>query len=128
MSEMSLSSACIRSGVWQAVLTGPEAAPEIAVWHQEQQLDGVQIAPAEAPQSWQVSVPIPAELLSDGVQTFLVTTGDGTRTLGSFAIVTGVPFENDLRAELDLLRAELDLLKRAFRRHALGGGDAQTAD
>jgi hypothetical protein len=40
-------------------------------------------------------------------------------TLAHFTIITGVPMEDDLRAEVDLLRAELDMLKRAFRRHCV---------
>ncbi len=56
------------------------------------------------------------------MQTFLITeTASGVR-LGSFAIVTGEPLEDDIRAELDLLRAELDMLKKAFRRHCLETG------
>ncbi len=64
-----------------------------------------------------VKVPIPAEVLSEGVQTLLVR--HGSETLAHFTIITGVAMEDDVRAEIDLLRAELDMLKRAFRRHCL---------
>ena len=68
------------------------------------------------------SVPIPTALLSDGVQTFLVRDPATGATLGHFTIVTGVPLEDDIRAEIDLLRAELDMLKKAFRRHCVETG------
>jgi hypothetical protein len=48
---------------------------------------------------------------------FLLRLGAGS--FGAFAIVTGEPLDDDIRAELDLLRAELEMLKRAFRRHCL---------
>ena len=68
---------------------------------------------------WEVRVPIPAEVLSEGVQTFLIQDTVSGLTLSHFTVITGVAMEDDLRAEVDLLRAELDMLKRAFRRHCL---------
>jgi len=62
-------------------------------------------------------LPIPAETLSDGVQTFVLRAPGTAEALGRFVIVAGAPLDDDLRAEIDLLRAELDLLKSAFRRH-----------
>lgn len=108
------------AGVWEGVLSGVIAPPQIEVLHLEQPLPGVEIA--EAPDGagdWVVRVPIPMELLSDGVQTFLIRDVMADETLDRFTIITGVAMEDDLRAEIDLLRAELDLLKRAFRRHCL---------
>ena len=64
-------------------------------------------------------VPIPAELLSDGVQTFLIRDTDSGETLESFSILAGEALADDIRAEVELLREELDMLKRAFRRHCL---------
>ncbi len=115
MTEASISNARIRAGRWEGVLEGAgDQAPDIRVTHLGQAIDGVAVVP-EAP-GWRISVPIPVEVLSDGVQSFVVQDGAGAR-LASFTIVTGVPLEDDLRAEIDLLRAELDLLKAAFRRH-----------
>ena len=119
---MELTKTAIRAGVWEGVLTAEGPAPAIEVWHLETALEGVQVQPDETTQGqFRVTVPIPAQLLFDGVQTFVVTAGDGTH-LDSFAIVAGAPLDHDLRAEIDLLRAELDLLKKAFRRHFPGGG------
>ncbi|WP_212523790.1 hypothetical protein [Actibacterium sp. MT2.3-13A] len=122
MGDMVLTKARIRAGVWEGVLTGaPEGpAPRLEVLHQDAPVEGVRLsADPSAPGRFRVAVPIPAELLSDGVQTFVFRDAARGARLGSFTIVTGEPLEEDIRAEVDLLRAELDLLKKAFRRHCL---------
>jgi hypothetical protein len=120
MTEATLTKTRIRAGIWEGVLTGPATAPALQVTLQDQPLTGLQVQPLEGRAGeWLVRVPIPAQALSDGVQTFLIRdTATGT-TLAHFTIVTGVAMEDDLRAEIDLLRAELDMLKRAFRRHCI---------
>lgn len=123
MSEVSLTKSRIRAGRWEGELAATgDAAPRVEIWHRETKLDGVETGPASEAGCWTVSVPIPAEFLSDGVQTFLVSTAGSGERLGQFTIVTGVPLEDDIRAEVDLLRAELDMLKKAFRRHCLETG------
>jgi len=123
MSELSLVKTRIQAGIWEGVLSGglgTGAAPEIEVLHQEQLIRTVAIkADTRAPGSWNVKIAIPPDLLSDGVQTFLIRDKMDGEKLGSFTVVTGEPLEDDIRGELDLLRAELDMLKRAFRRHCL---------
>jgi len=64
-------------------------------------------------------VPIPVELLSEGVQTFVISERATAERLAAFTIITGQPMDEDFRAEVELLRAELDMLKRAFRRHCV---------
>lgn len=120
MADLELVPRRIRAGVYEALLVGGEGAqPEVEVFHLEKPLPGISVEPvAGSPDQWELRVPIPAELLSDGVQTFLVHDGAG-RKIGAFTIVVGEPLEDDIRAELDLLRAELDMLKKAFRRHCL---------
>ncbi|NHB76376.1 hypothetical protein [Rhodobacter calidifons] len=114
---MKLERGRISGGVWEAVLTGVEAAPPVEVRHGGQVVEGVTASPAPGqPGAFVIRVPIPTRALNDGVQTFLVLSG--AATLGSFTLIAGVVPEADIRAELDLLRAELDLLKRAFQRHA----------
>lgn len=108
----------IAAGRWEGLWTGT-AEPGLRVIHQERELPGL-ACEALGGGRWRLSLPIPVELLSDGVQTFLLRAGDDT--VGHFTLVSGQPLEADLRAELDLLRAELDLLKRAFRRHCVETG------
>ena len=109
----------IRAGVWEGVLSGAAGgAPALEVLHQEKALTGVQVMPVPGREGdFAVKVPIPADVLSEGVQTFVIRSG--ADKLAHFTIITGVAMEDDLRAEIDLLRAELDMLKRAFRRHCL---------
>ncbi len=121
MSELSLVKMRIRGGVWEGVLTGPAQAepPGIEVSHLGRPLEGAvtMSTDPDLPGAWTVSVAIPANLLADGVQSFLITSAESGARLNGFSIVTGEPLDDDLRAEVELLRAELDLLKRAFRRH-----------
>lgn len=109
----------IRAGVWEGILSGAgEAPPALEVALRERALAGVTMTPvAGRSGEYAVRVPIPADVLSEGVQTFLIRSAD--TVLAHFTIITGVAMEDDLRAEFDLLRAELDMLKRAFRRHCL---------
>lgn len=116
----SLTKTRIRAGLWEGVLRGPAAPPDLEVTLLGEVLAGLQVSPVPGrPREWAVQVPIPAEALSEGVQTFLIRDRAKGDTLAHFSVITGVAMEDDLRAEIDLLRAELDLLKRAFRRHCL---------
>jgi len=120
MTEFSLTKTRIRAGIWEGVVSGSAAEPALQVLHLEKPVAGVRVtAVPERPGNWLVQVPIPPEVLSEGVQTFLICDAASGEKLQHFTIITGVAMEDDLRAEVDLLRAELDMLKRAFRRHCL---------
>jgi hypothetical protein len=112
----------LHAGLWEGELTASEAKlqPDVVVTHLDRPLKGVALT--EIPGrtgAWQLRIAIPADLLSDGVQTVLISETRSGARLGAFTIISGEPLEDDIRAEVDLLRAELDLLKRAFRRHCL---------
>lgn len=118
--DMTLTKTRIRAGVWEGVLSGAAAAPQIEVLLLGQALAGISLNPVpERAGEFLVRVPIPAEALSEGVQTFLIRDKASGEKLTHFTVITGVAMEDDMRAEVDLLRAELDMLKRAFRRHCL---------
>jgi hypothetical protein len=122
MVEYQLTRLRLHQGIWEGriTLTGgttDDDAPILQAMHQGNALDGVEISKDPNENGWLVQVPVPAELLSDGVQTFLITDARTDTPLGNFTIIAGEPLAEDLRAEFDLMRAELDLLKRAFRRH-----------
>ncbi len=120
MADQRLTRTRIRAGVWEGILTGAANEPSLSVVHLQAEVPGVTAtAVPDRPGDWQVRVPIPAEALSEGVQTFLIQDRATGQTLEHFTIVTGVALDEDIRAEVDLLRAELDMLKRAFRRHCL---------
>lgn len=118
--DTTLTKTRIRAGVWEGVLSGSPSQPVLDVLHLEQPLDGVTItAVPDREGEWLVRVPIPVEVLSEGVQTFIIRNRASGEKLQHFTVITGVAMEDDMRAEVDLLRAELDMLKRAFRRHCL---------
>jgi len=120
MPEMQLTKTRIQAGVWEGVLTGAENRPDIQVTHLTKPVEGATLREdPEAAGRFLVRVPIPLELLSEGVQTFVITDKATDARLASFTIVTGQPLDEDFRAEMELLRAELDMLKRAFRRHCV---------
>lgn len=122
MAEPVLIETRIRAGIWEGILRSElgGSAPEIEVLHLDKRLAGATVASLpEKAGHWLLRVPIAAEHLSDGVQTFVVRNSATGSTLGHFTIHTGTDRDDDLRAEVDLLRAELDLLKRAFRRHCV---------
>lgn len=120
MIEKRLTKTRIRGGLWEGVLSGADTKPDLEVILLERAIPGVTVeAVPERAGEWAVRVPIPADALSEGVQTFLIREVGGTETLAHFTIITGVAMEDDMRAEVDLLRQELDMLKRAFRRHCL---------
>lgn len=122
MTDMILTKKRIHAGVWEGILTAPatDDTPQLRVMHLGQSVDGVVVAPDQSGENqFLVAIAIPVEVLTDGVQTFTVHDAQTDEQLSSFAIVTGEPLEDDVRAEIDMLRAELDMLKKAFRRHCL---------
>jgi hypothetical protein len=123
MPDVTLTKTRIANGVWEGVLSGVSGdGASVEALHQDTALEGVEVTPVPGkPGRFAVRVPIPAGILTEGVQTVLLRAGG--EVLAHITLITGVPMEDDLRAEIALLRAELDLLKRAFRRHC-----AETAE
>lgn len=127
MSAIELLEGRIVAGTWHGVLAAPgDTAPEVEVVHDQAILPDLSLTNAGGDR-WQARLPIPSLFLSDGIQTFVVREAGTDRRLGHFTIVTGVPLEVDIRAEIELLRAELDMLKRAFRRHCVETGQDGSA-
>ena len=120
MTQLVLKQTRIHAGVWEGLLTGAVGAPRLEAVHLDLPLAGVIVAAlAGEAGRWTVRVPIPVQVLAEGVQTFIIRDAQSGATLAHFTMITGVLMETDIRAEIDLLRAELDLLKRAFRRHCV---------
>ncbi len=122
MSDFELAKTRLFAGVWEGVVRGRASArdrPDLQVSHQGKVIAHELRTDETRDNCWLVRVALPVELLSDGVQVFLIRDRESDETLGSFTVLTGEPLEEDIRAEVELLRAELDMLKRAFRRHCL---------
>lgn len=124
MTDVTLRKSAIRAGVWHGRVIREDGSesptPKLTAWHLETELPAPEVTPAkDGPGLWEVRLPIPAEILADGVQTVLIRDEASGEVLDSFTLITGEPLERDIRAEVALLRAELDMLKRAFRRHCV---------
>lgn len=121
MASVTLTRTRFVQGVWEGLLSGGAGGgrqPNLTVTHQDRTLPGLEVTLREAGH-WQVRLPVPADLISDGVTTLLFRDSDSGEVLDSFTILAGDALTGDIRAEIDLLREELDMLKRAFRRHCL---------
>ncbi len=120
MSKQTLIKTRLHAGVWEGVLRSPAPEPAIEVLLQGATIAGVTLSPIPGPAGeWALRVPIAAEHLSEGVQTYLIRDAHSGEALAHFTLITGDALDEDLRAEVDLLREELDMLKRAFRRHCI---------
>lgn len=125
MSAFTVSKKRLQAGIWEGEITaepGHQGEPSIDVRHDGMTVPSFAVTRNDDAQAWQLRIAIPPDLLSDGIQTFLIIDRDSEETLSSFSILAGEPLDEDIRAEVDLLRAELDLLKRAFRRHCAEDG------
>ncbi len=120
MSDLTLTKTRITGGVWNGILTGAagDTSPRLVLTHRGEVVPGLKTTRIDDG-TWSVDVPIPADHLADGVQTFIITDSETEAKLTSFAFLAGEALSEDIRAEMDLLREELDMLKRAFRRHCL---------
>ncbi|WP_264211576.1 hypothetical protein [Leisingera thetidis] len=122
MSDLTLTKIRFRNGIWEGKISNAPASgarPDITVMFQDEPVAATTLAEGQTGGEWLVSVPVPAEALADGVQTFVIFDASDSTRLGDFTLIAGEAVADDLRAEVELLRAELDMLKRAFRRHCL---------
>lgn len=121
MGAVRLTKTVLQAGIWYGLARREGGAdgppPQLSAWHLEKKLEGMEVSPAPVDGQWEVRLPIPAALLSDGVQTILIRDDDTGDTADTVTLIAGDPLDADIRAEIDLLRAELDMLKKAFRRH-----------
>ncbi|MDA0720220.1 MAG: hypothetical protein O2994_00870 [Proteobacteria bacterium] len=113
MSHPVLTGSQLRAGIWEFAVTCT-ATPDLIASHEGQVLPDLRCTQGSGPDRWQCSLPVPAAILNDGLQTIVIRSADGI-TIGSLAILSGAALADDIRAEIGLLRNELDLLKAAFR-------------
>lgn len=117
MSGPAVTGTALVDGVWYGQAQGMPETPELTAWHGDKRL-GVPDIRAEGEGQWALRLPLPAEVLSDGVQVISIL-DDAGHLMETVTILAGRALEQDLRAEIAALRAELDLVKRALRR--IGG-------
>ena len=114
MADVTLTRMRLAGGVWEGLLSAREL-PRLLIRHRDELVGEPETVEAEG--GWLVRFRLPAERLSDGVQTFVIEDAATGDALAHETIFAGELIDDDIRAEVALLRAELDLLKRAFRRH-----------
>jgi len=120
MSTLTVTKTRLLDGVWEGFVTGSgDTRPAIEVTHLERAVEGASLTEDAGNGRWVLRIPVPAEAIADGVQTFLIRDAETGDMLDSFTLISGEALAEDIRAEVDLLRAELDMLKRAFRRHCV---------
>ncbi|TRW97396.1 hypothetical protein FNJ84_07725 [Paracoccus sp. M683] len=115
----------LSAGIWSGVLRRENAPARVLLTHLGRPVAEAQLSPA-ADGEWRVSAGISSDLLSDGLQCFLLMAeppeagpeGAGAEHLASLTVLAGVPLDQDIHAEVELLRAEIDMLKREMRRLA----------
>ena len=75
MSDLTLTKTRIQAGTYEGVLKSPDGAgkPDIAALFQENPVGELSVLPDEQVENcWNVRLAIPADVLTDGVQTFLI--------------------------------------------------------
>ena len=117
----------LRGGIWQGVVQRAAPPGRLLLIHAGRRVAEARVTP-EGEGRWRVAIAIPAERLSDGVQTFLLledpAESDGAQPapgavqLAHLTLIAGEMADSDLRGDLDLLRSELDLVNRDLRRLA----------
>ncbi|MGJ8603277.1 MAG: hypothetical protein ACSHXH_04050 [Marivita sp.] len=120
MTAYSLSKSRFFEGVWEGVIAGESddsPAPNVDVRVHDKPVPDITLEALPDPASWVIKVPVPANMIADGVHTFVISEATLGQALGDFSIIAGDAAGEDIRAEMSLLRAELDMLKRSFRRH-----------
>lgn len=115
-----------KGGVWQGILHRERAPDRVILTHHGETVAQARVTDG-GPKIWRIAVAIPADRLSDGVQTFILLEdhGEGSEAprpgaerLAVLPVLAGAMLDEDIPAELALLKAEVELLKREFRRMA----------
>ncbi|MCF6444440.1 hypothetical protein [Nereida sp. MMG025] len=119
MSEIQVTKTRLQSGVWEGLLDVADGLPEVVVTFLEKPIEGVEIGQTDIAGRFTLRVPLPIEMLSDGVHTALISATATGETLEVITSMAGDDLKDDIRGEMSLLRSELDMLKRAFRRHCV---------
>ncbi|PUB15561.1 hypothetical protein [Yoonia sediminilitoris] len=117
MADLTLTKTRLIAGVWEGELRGAGSEmPVLRAAHLDKDLEGLALVQGEAPDVWLVRLSLPAQIISDGVQT-VIFYDENDAVLDSFTLLSGEAMAADIRSEISLLRSELDMLKKSFRRH-----------
>lgn len=118
----------LKGGIWSGMLTADTAPARVLLAHLGQAVAEAELRPEG--DGWQVRVPVPADILSDGRHSLILLArpaggaseaGNRDVRLDRLDLIAGAALDEDLAAEIQALRAEMELLKREFRRLAADG-------
>lgn len=118
---MELVESRIQAGRWTGLVRLDGPSPGFAVTLGDRALAGLREEPA-GDGLVRLVLDLPATVIGEGLQAFLLTAAGRAEVLGRFVLFAGAAVEGDAAAEIALIRAELDLLKAAFRRHCAATG------
>ena len=123
MTSLTLTRTRIQSGIYEGLLQVADTqaeTPRLEAKYQNVAIGEVELTKdPERAEIFSVRFVLPSNVMTEGVQTVVLTDAATDEALDSFSILTGQPVDDDLKGEVSLLRAELDMLKKAFRRHCL---------
>lgn len=123
MSDATLTKTRLTAGRYEGLLICSTTPPVVEAVHHDRVIGVAEIVPMEAHAGhFLLNIPLPAEILCEGVQTVQLRSAEDGEILDRITILAGEPLDEDIRAEVAFLRDELDLLKRAFRRHCTETG------
>jgi len=103
-----------QAGRYEGELTAPEETGIEAV-HEGRVIAAGRLVHGDG--SARVSVDLPVEVLSDGVQIVTLRSTVTGAVLDRITLLAGDVLDEDIRAEVTLLREELEMLKRVVRRY-----------
>lgn len=123
----------LKGGQWRGRLTDSDGQPaRVILLHHGEVMAEARLT-ADGDNAWNVTVDLPREVLSDGLQTLILKTDTHTagedsspegHVLARLHLLAGRPLDEDLAAEIVALRAELELVKRELRRFASAMSDS----
>jgi hypothetical protein len=107
----------LNAGNYEGVFEGPPDAAIEAIHNGKVVALARMVAMPDQPGAVRVTVALPPEVLSDGVQVIALRSTATGDVLDRITLMAGEGLDEDVRGEIALLRDELEMLKAAFRRH-----------
>jgi len=86
----------LRNGIWSGRLEGSADAPNVIATYQGVEIADMSVTPISG-NIWSLELPLPLEMLSDGVHSCVISLETGEK-IGDFTVIAGEVLADDLRA------------------------------